>query len=134
MIARISSNALDFWQRIDALSSWDEVAPDIESVVRGIIDDVRARGDEAVVELTNRFDRRSVAGADAGLKSELDSAGRLSLENIRRDSCGDRPHSTFLNISKNIRKLRWCGNERAHYTARKVGICRAGRLPTRRRC
>ena len=77
MIARISSNALDFWRRIDALSSWDEDrSHDIESVVRGIIDDVRARGDEAVVELTNRFDRRSVAGADALVlsQSELDSA------------------------------------------------------------
>ena len=44
--------------------------------MRGIIDDVRARGDEAVVELTNRFDRRSVAGADALVlsQSELDSA------------------------------------------------------------
>ena len=77
MITRISSNALDFWQRIDALSSWDEDrSHDIESVVRGIIGDVRARGDEAVVELTNRFDRRSVAGADALVlsQSELDSA------------------------------------------------------------
>lgn len=34
-----------------------EEAPDVDAVVAGIIEDVRARGDAAVIELTARFDR-----------------------------------------------------------------------------
>lgn len=86
MISRISSSAPDFWQRIDALSSWDEErSEEIESVVRGIIDDVRAGGDRAVVEFTNRFDRRNVSNAHAMVlsESELDSAWQTISEEHR---------------------------------------------------
>ena len=34
-----------------------EAAEDVTAVVRGILEDVRARGDDAVIELTNKFDR-----------------------------------------------------------------------------
>ena len=35
--------------------------PEIESTVRSIVDDVRARGDAAVLEYTKRFDQNEVA-------------------------------------------------------------------------
>src|SRR5450755_346812 len=38
-----------------------EEEEDVAQVVRGIIADVRARGDAALVELTNKFDRAGVA-------------------------------------------------------------------------
>jgi histidinol dehydrogenase len=37
--------------------------PAVETAVRGIVEDVRARGDAALLEYTNRFDRRALAGA-----------------------------------------------------------------------
>jgi histidinol dehydrogenase len=39
------------------------VDPEIEETVREIVDDVRARGDAALIEYTNRFDRRALEAA-----------------------------------------------------------------------
>ena len=39
------------------LSAKREDSPDVDNVVAGIIADVRARGDEAVIDLTAKFDR-----------------------------------------------------------------------------
>lgn len=64
MITRLDSSAQGFLSRLDAIS--DFTADDtraVEDAVRAILDDVRARGDDALVEYTNRFDRREVACA-----------------------------------------------------------------------
>ncbi|RYH08045.1 histidinol dehydrogenase [Tropicimonas sp. IMCC6043] len=48
----------DFESRFAAfLTTKRENAPDVDAVVAGIIEDVRRRGDAAVIELTERFDR-----------------------------------------------------------------------------
>ncbi|SFC86171.1 histidinol dehydrogenase [Tropicimonas isoalkanivorans] len=48
----------DFEARFAAfLTTKREDAPDVDAAVAAIIDDVRARGDAAVIELTERFDR-----------------------------------------------------------------------------
>lgn len=48
----------DFEQAFaDLLGAKREDSPDVDDVVAGIIADVRARGDAAVIELTERFDR-----------------------------------------------------------------------------
>ncbi|HCI07151.1 MAG TPA: histidinol dehydrogenase, partial [Sulfitobacter sp.] len=39
------------------LNAKREDSPDVDAIVAGIIADVRARGDEAVLELTEKFDR-----------------------------------------------------------------------------
>ena len=44
----------------DLLFATREEAEDVAQVVRGIIADIRKRGDEALVELTNKFDRANV--------------------------------------------------------------------------
>jgi histidinol dehydrogenase len=41
---------------VELLSMKREVSHDVEQIVRAIIDDVRARGDEALVELSKKFD------------------------------------------------------------------------------
>lgn len=51
---RLDSRDADFRSRLAALAEFE--APDVEAGARAIMDDVRARGDEAVVEL----DRKSV--------------------------------------------------------------------------
>ena len=58
MPIRLTHSAADFPARFqDFLSRKRETAIDVEQAVRGIIADVVARGDEALVELTARFDR-----------------------------------------------------------------------------
>ena len=57
-IKRLSTTDTDFWQKLDALLAWEGVSDDkVNAVVREIIEAVRGRGDDALVEYTNRFDR-----------------------------------------------------------------------------
>ena len=70
------------------LSAKREDSPDVDAVVAQIIDDVRARGDAAVIELTTKFDRVDLApGAlrfsDAEIQAaiaEVPQAEREALE------------------------------------------------------
>ena len=58
MPTRLDSRAPDFAARFRAfLSTKREAAVDVEAAVRAIIADVAARGDRALLELTERFDR-----------------------------------------------------------------------------
>jgi histidinol dehydrogenase len=61
-IATLSTAAPDFDARLQALSTWSAQADEaIESAVARIVADVRARGDAAVLEHTQRFDRLGAA-------------------------------------------------------------------------
>lgn len=63
-IARLDTGEERFDSRLEALLAWDDdERPDVIDAVRGILADVKRRGDAALVEYTNRFDRRSVASA-----------------------------------------------------------------------
>lgn len=56
-IKRLNSADTGFWQQLDALLAWDSVSDDaVNTTVLEIIADIRARGDIALVEYTNRFD------------------------------------------------------------------------------
>ncbi len=60
-IKRLDTAHDDFDTRLAALTRWASVRDHaVELSVREIIDAVRTSGDEAVIELTNRFDKRSV--------------------------------------------------------------------------
>ncbi len=60
-IKRLNSSDETFWNELDALLAWESVSDDaVFTAVRDIIQGVRRRGDEAVIEFTNRFDRMSV--------------------------------------------------------------------------
>jgi histidinol dehydrogenase len=76
MPIRLTSRTADFAERFNAfLATKREVSADVENAVRAIIDDVRRRGDAAVIEATRKFDRFSVE-AD-GLRftqAEIDDA------------------------------------------------------------
>lgn len=61
-IKRLNSKESTFWSQLDQLLAWDETSDDaVFKTVNDILSDVRKRGDSAVVEYTNRFDRMSVA-------------------------------------------------------------------------
>jgi histidinol dehydrogenase len=61
-IRRFRSDQADFSQQMDELLAWDSVSDaSVQETVTNIVNDVRARGDDAVIEYTNRFDRMSVS-------------------------------------------------------------------------
>jgi histidinol dehydrogenase len=76
MPIRIDSRNSDFAQQFAAfLASKREASADVEAVVRVIIDDVRLRGDAAVIEATRKFDRFAVdAGGLRFTPAEIDAA------------------------------------------------------------
>jgi histidinol dehydrogenase len=79
-ITRLNSEDAGFQAALERLLAWEQSAdPALETVVRDIINDVRARGDAALLEYTARFDRRSPAQA-ADLEISLDDCHKaLSL-------------------------------------------------------
>jgi histidinol dehydrogenase len=76
MPIRIDSRNSDFAQQFAAfLASKREASADVEAVVRVIIDDVRLRGDAAVIEATRKFDRFAVdAGGLRFTPAEIDAS------------------------------------------------------------
>ena len=61
-IKRLQASADDFWSQLDALLAWESVSDEaVSGTVRGIIQAVQQRGDAAVLDYTNRFDRMQVA-------------------------------------------------------------------------
>jgi len=57
-ISQLKSKQDDFWQQLDQALAWESVSDEqVFNTVKDIIADVRKRGDEAVVEYTNKFDR-----------------------------------------------------------------------------
>ncbi len=87
-VTRLSSSQPDFLSRLDRLLQFDDATDaSIETTVARILADVKSRGDEAVVEYTNKFDRMSAkAMAEFTLpKSRLDQA-LAELEPERRQA------------------------------------------------
>jgi histidinol dehydrogenase len=81
---RLASQASDFETAFETLLSLKrEVSADVEAVVKDIIADVRARGDGALIELTERFD---------GLKLDAGSL-RVSPEEIAAARAQVRPEA-----------------------------------------
>ena len=63
-IRRLDSTSADFDAALDALVAFDASQdPRIDAVAAGILDDVRTRGDVALLEYTARLDRLSVTSA-----------------------------------------------------------------------
>ncbi len=87
-ITQLDYNDDDFYARLDALLDWDaSIDGEIAQTVADILKDVKQRGDAALLEYTNRFDRMQVSDAAA---LELDQA-RLqqsldAIEPAQRDA------------------------------------------------
>ena len=60
-IKQLNAQDENFWKQLDALLAWESVSNDqVFTVVNDVLKNVRQRGDEAVVEYTNKFDRMNV--------------------------------------------------------------------------
>ena len=83
-IKKLNTTSPDFKQQLQALLAWDEADDlDVQHRVLDIIADVRKRGDAAVIDYTNRFDKREVVNA-----SELEmskEALKAAWENLPAD-------------------------------------------------
>ena len=65
-IARLNASQADFDARLDALLAWDSVSDaGVTEVVAEILHQVKTRGDAALLEYTNRLDRRQVGSVAA---------------------------------------------------------------------
>ncbi|MCV2403050.1 histidinol dehydrogenase [Marinomonas sp. C2222] len=63
-IRELSSESADFRSELEGLLAWDSVSDDaVQKAVTEIVEQVRVKGDEAVIDYTNRFDRRQVSAA-----------------------------------------------------------------------
>ncbi|MCU7905182.1 MAG: histidinol dehydrogenase [Candidatus Thiodiazotropha sp. (ex Epidulcina cf. delphinae)] len=57
-IRQLSTSDRDFQQQLDVLLAWESISDTaVNDRVNQIIDDIRSKGDTALVEFTNRFDR-----------------------------------------------------------------------------
>jgi len=97
-ITRLDTTAADFWPQLEKMLAWEGVSDDaVNDIVREIIQQIRTRGDAALVEYTNRFDRMSVSGmaeleipverlhqALDGLPAKQREALELAAERVRR--------------------------------------------------
>lgn len=97
-IARLNTQDADFDAALARLCSYESALDEgVENSVRAILGDVKARGDRAVLEYTQKFDRVEAAGlaqleigteelgrALAALPAALGSALRAAAERIRR--------------------------------------------------
>lgn len=87
-ISRLDSENSDFEQSLKRLLAYEATQDSrIEQTVAQILADVRARGDEALLEYTRRFDRLDVANAKALELSREDLQQALdALDPVRRDA------------------------------------------------
>jgi len=97
-IRKLNASDAGFDAALDAALSWEALADDsVETRVRDIIADVRTRGDDALLEWTNRFDKLDAPNAAAlrvaperlqqalaNLPEEQATALRTAAERIRR--------------------------------------------------
>ena len=61
-IKRLKTTQADYQSQMEALLAWEGVSDDkVNATVRDIINDIRTRGDDALVEYTNKFDRMNVS-------------------------------------------------------------------------
>ncbi len=61
-IKRLTTTQADYQSQMDTLLAWEGVSDDqVNSTVKDILKNIRSRGDEALVEYTNKFDRMNVS-------------------------------------------------------------------------
>jgi len=96
-ISSLNYSDANFYQQLDKLLAWEaSIDGDIAKIVADILTDVKKRGDAAVIEYTNKFDRMSLADA-----SEFE----LNKEQLQRalDSIGADQREALETAAQRIR-------------------------------
>nr|WP_205800231.1 histidinol dehydrogenase [Microvirga terricola] len=108
MVQRLDARDASFPQAFaDLLSAKREISEDVDQAVRAIIDDVVARGDEALIDYTRRFDKLELSAqtlrisdaeinaAEAECPREALDALALAKERIEVYHRAQRPHDSM---------------------------------------
>lgn len=89
-IKRLSTQSADFQSELDALLAFETAQDDkVDAIVADILKAVKAQGDEAVLEYTNRFDRMQVSAlaeltlTKADLQAALDSLNQAERDALQ---------------------------------------------------
>ena len=87
-IKRLTTTMPDFMARLDALLAWESVSDaEVSGRVREILQAVRERGDAAVIEYTNRFDRmNSTSMSELEISTEQMSAALGRIDKQQREA------------------------------------------------
>jgi len=104
LIKRLSTSDVDFIPQLDKLIAWNTVSDaDVEQRVAKIIQQVQTVGDDAVIDCSNQFDRRSVKSMnelcvessqlDAALES-IDAETRTALQTAAERISDYHQHQT----------------------------------------
>lgn len=85
---KLDATRTGFWSELEALLAWESVSDDqVASTVREILSAVRSRGDAALVEYTNRFDRmQAVSMADLVIEPARLDAALASIPAAQREA------------------------------------------------
>jgi histidinol dehydrogenase len=84
---RLSQSDPDFAARFEALlNDKREMADDVDRVARDIIDDVRRRGDAALVEYTEKFDRLALTAGQLRISEEAIDAAEKAVPAVEREA------------------------------------------------
>lgn len=89
-LTRLTVGQAGFDEKLDQLLAWESVSDrEVNKTVDGILSDVKQRGDAAVVEYTNRFDRLTANGiadleiSQTELQAALDGLGDKERDALR---------------------------------------------------
>src|SRR3569623_1824058 len=96
-IQRLTTTAPDFWPRLQQLLAWESVSDAaVAKTVDDILADVQQRGDAAVLEYTNRFDRMQAR-----------SIGELEIPAVRlHEALARLPAATRAAMETAVARLR----------------------------
>lgn len=100
------------------------LAPEVRNVARDIVEDVRKRGDEALREYTERFDKvileeirvpkEEIEAARASLPADVETAFEVAISNVRRFAAREMPKGFELRrdgtvLGQRLRSIRRAG-------------------------
>lgn len=85
---RLNSASSGFWNELQDLLAWDSVSDkSVQETVENIVNDIRQRGDEALIEYTSRFDQRDVKSInELHLNSDDLKHALASLDEVKRNA------------------------------------------------
>ena len=87
-IKRLSYADINFDVQLEALLAWENISDSrVGQVVDDVLADIRQRGDQALIDYTNRFDRRKVSSmAELDVSAEDLQQALVSITDIERQS------------------------------------------------
>ena len=125
IIVRLNSRCAGFDEKLQALLAWDDdERPEIVSAVREIIAAVKERGDAALLQYTNEFDRR-----------ELHDVSNIEIRNFNTHVDAIEPDlkAALEQAAERVRIFHERQKSESLAAARAlVGVARRSRIPARR--